>query len=388
VRRTGEPVWVRLPGSGPDGAWTEDDFGLVERLRATLVSPSDAADLAGRLYDRRLAPLESVLRAADGLPPVRRLIVMPSFWTAGVPVEAVTDRFTVSYAPSGTLFAWLRERRAPPRPDALALLAVGDPTFEPAATGAAVRREASGPTFSALPGTRSEVEAIAGLFPRSDKLLGSDASEQRLGELADAGGLRAYRFVHLATHAVVDAQRPLESALILAQDRLPDPLEQARAGRPVYRGRLTAGDVLRRWHLDADLVVLSACETGLGPYSGGEGNLGFAQPFFLAGARSLVLSLWKVDDTATALLMRRFYENLLGRRAGLDRPLTKAAALHEAKDWLRRLTADDVRRLAQDLPGGDRGTERRRPRGDRPEPPRPFEHPHFWSAFVLLGDAE
>src|SRR5262249_8032317 len=217
---------------------------------------------------------------------------------------------------------------------------------------------------------------------------GPDASEQRLGELADADKLRGYRFVHLATHGVVDAKRPLQSALILAQDRLPDPLEQARAGKPVYRRRVTAGDVLRRWQVDADLVVLSACETGVGPYGGGEGNLGFAQPFFLAGARSLVLSLWKVDDTATALLMRRFYENLLGKRTGLDRPLAKVAALHEAKDWLRRLTAGEVRRLAQDLPGGDRGTERRRPNGDQPESARPFEHPHFWSAFILLGDSE
>ena len=79
------------------------------------------------------------------------------------------------------------------------------------------------------------------------------------------------------------------------------------------------------------MVTLSACQTGLGPYRGGEGYLGFAQALFLAGGRSLVLSLWKVDDTATALLMRRFYEGLLGRRAGLDRPLPKAEALREAK---------------------------------------------------------
>jgi CHAT domain-containing protein/tetratricopeptide (TPR) repeat protein len=390
VRRTGEPVWVRFPG--PGGTGTEDAWRLAKRLRAALAQPGDGpgepADLARRLYTQCLAPLEPALRGADGLPPVRHLIVLRAPWIGGVPVEAVTDRFTVSYAPSATLFAWLRERQAVPRPGDAALLAVGDPAFEPAGTVAAARREGAGPAFPPLPGTRSEVEAIAGLFPRADKLLGADASEQRLGELADAGGLRGYRFVHLATHAVVDPERPLQSALILAQDRLPDPLEQARAGRPVYRGRLTAGDVLRHWKLDADMVVLSACDTGLGRPGGGEGHLGFAQPFFLAGARGLVVSLWKVDDTATALLMRRFYENLLGRRDGLAGPLAKAAALREAKDWLRRLTADEVRRLAQDLPGGDRGTERRRPRGDRPEPTRPFEHPHYWSAFILLGDSE
>src|SRR5262249_10807211 len=98
------------------------------------------------------------------------------------------------------------------------------------------------------------------------------------------------------------------------------------AGRPVYRGRLTAGDVLRRWQLDADLVVLSACDTGLGRSGGGEGRLGFAQPFFLAGARSLVLSLWKGDDTATALLMGRFYGDLLGPAPGAAGAPAKARA--------------------------------------------------------------
>jgi CHAT domain-containing protein/Tfp pilus assembly protein PilF len=384
VRRTGPPVWVRLAGTGPDGAWTEEDSKLDERLWAALDRTGDVADLARRLYAQRLAPLEPALWGGDKLPPARRLVVLSSAWTARVPVEAVTDRFTVSYAPSATLLASLRERRAGPRPGAAALLALGDPVFEPAG---AAGSERAAPPFPSLPGTRREVEAIARLFPRADKLLGPDASEQRLGELADRGGLRGYRFVHLATHAVVDSERPLQSALILSRDRPPVSPEQPVADRPVSRGRLTAGDVLRRWRLDADLVVLSACDTGRGRYSG-EGNLGFAQPFLLAGARSLVLSLWKVDDTATALLMRRFYENLLGRRAGLERPLTKVAALHEAKDWLRRLTADEVRRLAEDLPGGDRGTERRRPSGDRPESARPFEHPHFWSAFILLGDSE
>jgi CHAT domain-containing protein len=86
--------------------------------------------------------------------------------------------------------------------------------------------------------------------------------------------------------------------------------------------------------------------------------------------------------------MRRFYENLLGKRDGLARPLSKAQALREAKDWLRRLTAAEVRRLAADLPGGDRGIERRRKPGAGSEPARPFEHPYYWSAFVLIGDPE
>ena len=85
------------------------------------------------------------------------------------------------------------------------------------------------------------------------------------------------------------------------------------------------------WKLDAELVTLSACRSGLGRQGGGEGFIGFAQAFFLAGARSLVVSLWEVDDRATSLLMTRFYQNWLGKRPGLDRPLSKAEALREAQ---------------------------------------------------------
>jgi CHAT domain-containing protein len=183
------------------------------------------------------------------------------------------------------------------------------------------------------------------------------------------------------------------SALLLASDRASDPSERVLRGLPVYDGALTAEQILRTWKLDADLVTLSACETGLGQQSGGEGYLGFSQALFLAGARSLVLSLWKVDDTATALLMTRFYENLLGKRAGLDRPMTRAEALREAKEWLQGLTDDEVEAA---LASVERGKVRPlvpapgRPKDAAapapPSAPRRFEHPYYWAAFILVGD--
>src|SRR5207248_10564834 len=118
--------------------------------------------------------------------------------------------------------------------------------------------------------------------------------------------------------------------------------------------------------------------------SGGEGSLGFSQALFLAGARSLILSLWQVDDTATALLMTRFYENLLGKRAGLTQPLPKAAALQEAHSWLRQLTARDIAAELAHLPQL-RGGEREKPLAvSRSE--HPYAHPYYWSAFILIGD--
>jgi CHAT domain-containing protein len=253
---------------------------------------------------------------------------------------------------------------------------VGEPTFAGAADD----------VLKPLPGTRREVEAIARLFPQADTLLGKAASERGLEALARDGRLRGYAVLHFATHGLLDPQRPMQSALALARDDLPDPLERVLAGQPAYTGRLTAGQVMAQWQLDAELVTLSACQTGLGKYSGGEGYLGFSQAFFLAGARSLLLSLWPVDDTATALLMTRFYENLLGKRDGL-KALSKVEALREAQAWLRRLTAEQVDQQVARLPKAERGDVRTRPQAIPPEA-HPYARPYYWSAFILIGDPD
>jgi CHAT domain-containing protein len=219
----------------------------------------------------------------------------------------------------------------------------------------------------------------------------SEASEENLDRMAAADELRKFRFLHFATHALLDDSRMLNSALILARDRLPDPLAQVLGGKEPSDGRLTAAEILRGWKLDADLVTLSACETALGKLSGGEGYLGFSQALFLAGARGMVLSLWRVDDRAAALLMTRFYENMLGTPEGGVSRLPKALALAEAKQWLRGLSAGEVERLTADLPkglpAGTRGIRREIPKASvGADELRPFEHPYYWSAFILIGD--
>jgi tetratricopeptide (TPR) repeat protein len=254
-----------------------------------------------------------------------------------------------------------------------------------------------------LPGTRLEVLAIASLLDK-DKvtlLLGSNASEQQLDALASSGKLKGFRLVHLATHGEVDFGLSERSALLLARDKLPGVEEQSRLaalGKKVPTGRMSVKTVADSWRLDADVVVLSACQTGLGPGSGSEGLLGFSQVLLAKGARSLVLSLWKVDDTATALLMLRFYQNLLGKREGLKARLSKAEALQEAKHWLRTLPRAEVETLAGKLVEGVlRASEDAAPPKERParltklEVPkgdRPFAHPRYWAAFILLGDPD
>ena len=145
-----------------------------------------------------------------------------------------------------------------------------------------------------LPGTRREVEAVARLFPAGmvTTVMGEQACESTVQDLARSGRMKAFRYLHFATHGESDPLNAYRSALILA----PDPDRSADPLAFDSDGTITAEQIARTWELDADLVVLSACESGLGRAAGGEGYLGFAQPLFAKGARSLVLSLWKVDD--------------------------------------------------------------------------------------------
>ena len=172
-----------------------------------------------------------------------------------------------------------------------------------------VASRGGGEDFEPLPGTRYEVEALARLFQSDNRptriLLGADASEQELDSLAASGELARFGFIHLATHGVIDEDVPARSAVILTQTGLPDPLEQVLHNKPVFDGRLLVREIQHGWDLKAELVTLSACETALGRDAGGEGFVGFTQALLMSGTRSVCLSLWKVDDTATSLLMQR-----------------------------------------------------------------------------------
>ena len=384
VRKSGEPIWIQIPGSGAEGAWAQEDADRPAALRAALSDETKASwrDLAATLARQRLEPLRPHLEG------VRHLIVLPSAALAGIPVEALVaawpggrDRFVVSYAPSGSMFARLRQPRGTGGPSPPKLLALGDPAYPPAApesppptppdqglailavlphgtadlfgltpgdvlleyngivlTSAAdlkvvpaeagakrvpvklwrngevrtvelaagllgirydpgrtaadvvqARRAADealkpltrGEALEPLPGTRREIEAIARLFPvgRVTTLLGAAASERAVQERARSGELKGYRFLHFATHGRSNPAVAMSSAVMLA----PDPDRPADPTALEADGRITADQIVQTWDLDADLVVLSACETGLGRYAGGEGYLGFAQALFIKG---------------------------------------------------------------------------------------------------------
>ncbi|MCA8959483.1 MAG: CHAT domain-containing protein, partial [Planctomycetes bacterium] len=373
---------VDLPGSGPAGTWTSDDQQLLDRFRAGLesvdapvhsrgaglvrIEPSDALARreeidrdAARLRSLLIDPLRTILDGAD----VHDLVVVPSGPLAKIPLQALTDDFGLSYVPSGSLLASLRSR---PRTRARGLLAVGAPELADD-TPVDFRGAGLGP----LPFGKREIESVATFLGIDERtvLIGQDATESRLLGLAQDGALSRYRYVHFATHAVIDEVDPMSSALLLTSTSAGDTLSTAGTGRPYDDGWLTAEEIRRGWRIDADLVTLSACRTGIG---GGFGFISFADALLSAGARGLVLSRWKVDDRATALLMRRFYSNL-GQRS-----LSPAAALRDAQHWLRGLDAKRVSELTAELTGG-----RARETSGTESPP--FAHPYYWAAFVFVG---
>lgn len=407
LRSKGDPVVVRLTGSHPAGA--------PERLREALLDPRSRLPdaLVRDLATNRFACIAEYLSRQEEMPAVRRLIVLPSWFVASFPLELLAPSgVQVSYAPSGSLLAYLKTL---PALKSDGLLVMGDPEFEPDAMrpvdptlASSVQHQwlqsvrSGSDKLAPLPGTAVEVERLRKRFQSAMRPahvgVGSEASELKLAEMAATGELKKYRYLHFGTHGVIDHDRPSRSAIILSRAGLPDPAEQFKQGLRIYDGKVTVEEIVEQWELDADLVVLSACETALGQQAGGEGFIGFAQALLTAGVRSVVVSLWKVDDTATALLMDRFYGNLLGQTDGLDKPMPKAEALSEAKRWLRELPSAEaaklVTKMAADVERGKGRVSRVDPNATLPKPAstpgreKPYEHPYYWAAFILIGDPD
>jgi CHAT domain-containing protein len=184
--------------------------------------------------------------------------------------------------------------------------------------------------------TRQEADQILAVAPRKTNLRALDFKASRA--MATSAELSQYRYVHFATHGYLDSERAELSAVVLS---LVD--EQ---GKP-EDGFLRAHEIYNL-KLPAELVVLSACQTGLGKEVKGEGLVGLTRGFMYAGARRVVVSLWNVNDRATAELMQRFYRGMLREK------LTPAASLRRAQSEMSR----------------------------HPQ----WQSPYYWAAFVIQGE--
>lgn len=262
------------------------------------------------LYDELVAPLEPLLekmtlRVPDGSNAVSRLAIVPHGPLHRVPFHALFDgerylieRFEISSAPSATVYALCQERLPRDR-DRATVFGVEDPS---------------------IPSAAAEARAVAERLPGAEVRVGEEATIEALRSVASGSGA-----LHLACHGLFRSDNPMFSALKL------------------HDGWLMAADVMSL-DLPGALVTLSACESGRGEVIGGDEVLGLTRAFLGAGAATLVVSLWLVQDETTAELMGAFY----GRMRDGARP---AKALRDVQLELK---------------------ER-------------YAHPYYWAPFVLIG---
>jgi CHAT domain-containing protein len=297
---------------------------LIRFLRGT-VAPSDEGELwrtpLRRLYRELIAPLET----AGYLDATRLLVIAPHAELHYLPFQALLrqgprgesfliESYDIAYTPSASAWAELaRHRRGIPGRGLLAMA----------------------PVPNSLTHSAAEVHGISEDGRLVEVLVGTEATEDEFWRLAPDREV-----IHLATYGVLNTRNPLFSYVQLNPDEASD-------------GRLEARELFGR-RLTADLVVLSACETGLG--SGqrhdvppGDDWVGLVRSFLYAGARSVVASLWSVDDRATARLMKEFY-------AGIENGRSKARALADAQRAMLRDPAN--------------------------------VNPYYWAAFQLTGGVE
>jgi CHAT domain-containing protein len=354
--------------------------------RRARVARADAAlpATAGELSDLVLGPVAGELR------PGRRLVVVGDgalqyvpFGVLPVPAGAprstrapaagrrprLIEHHVVVVLPSASVLSALRRENAERRPPAGVLAVLADPVFSAddrrvshapsgggaaqgaaqlpaeAAASLAVPADPGFPRGVAAPAARPylplihsgrEATAISELVPDKTRVyIATGFAASRANALS--GRLAGYRLVHFATHGVLDSQRPDQTSLVLSLvDQNGAPLDGHLKLRDIY-------DL----ELNADLVVLSACQTALGKEVRGEGLIGLTRGFMHAGATRVVASLWSVEDRATADLMQRFYEGMLARG------LTPAEALRDAQLALLRSK---------------------------------WDKPYYWAAFSLQGE--
>jgi CHAT domain-containing protein len=261
--------------------------------------------------------------------------------------RCLLDAVDVRFAPSAALAAEARRRAHKETQGAPTLVALGDPTGD-------------------LPAAGPEVEEIAHRFGQADIALGPDATS---AFLRDHGPDADY--LHFAGHARGGLYDRTDAAILLAD------------------GAVSALDLTDLASLDTRLVVVSACQSGLSEIVGmPEEALSIGTAMVAAGTACAIVSLWPVDDAATALLMVRLYDELIDNR------LRPPEALRHAQCWLRDLTLDDQATFLTEHPLLEAELRRRALRGDLPgacpgpdrsAPFRLFSHPETWAAFIAVG---
>jgi len=306
---------------------------------------------AHQLYDLLIKPAEAELRN------VHKLCIVPDGALWNVAFQALyqgakgylLEQYAIVYAPSLSVLREMEKRantlRAAHRQVAGAreyaeptLLAMGNPKLNEG-TIAKVRFTRRDEPLSPLPEAEKEVNSLRQMYgPASSRVLIGEQAREAVVK-AEAG---QYQVLHFATHATLDDRSPLYSRIILS-----------RAEDDVREDGLLEAWELMKLDLNAELTVLSACETARGRVANGEGMIGMSWALFVAGSPSVVVSQWKVDSARTSELMIEFHRNLLRKSDAAKPALSKSEALRQA---------------ALKLLHG------------------PYNHPAYWAGFILIGN--
>lgn len=407
----------------PQGQLSWVDLGEAEPIDQAAAKFGRAISRA----DRDEADIKALARTVDDLlmRPIRQrlgeaqmVLVSPDGPLHLLPFEALVDEdgrylletFTFVYLTTGRDLVRLREHPpvrdepvivANPAFDSAGVTQVARNTWEP--QDATVRRSSNVADFvySPLPGSFDEAKAVKQLLPEATLLLGPQATKAALQEL------HGPRILHLATHGfflkdhqeemlapdnnlklrpVREQQQP--GAVERASSLLYSGLALAGANQPeggIEHGLLTAFEAAALDLWGTKLVILSACETGVGDVHRREGVYGLRRAMMIAGAESQVTSLWKVDDAATQGLMIDYYTRLLsgaGRAEGLRQ--AQLAMLQSTDPW--RSTTYWITILKQLLFGKDRAQAFRRARLTLKRGTGWWRHPYYWAGFIASGD--
>lgn len=289
----------------------------------------DFASLARELYATLIEP------AGDQLRGVGTICIVPDGALWNLPFQALvssSDHYLIEdhalyYAPSLSVLREMSQEKEDRRSKGVSLIAFGNPVIG--------RDEQWNEELCPLPEAEREVGFIATTFTHRKVLIGREASEKTFKAQATT-----YATIHLATHGVLDNRQPLYSHLLLTKTQ----------NDPENDGLLEAREIMNM-KLNADLAVLSACETANGKIAPGEGVMGMSWAFFVAGTRSMLVSQWKVNSASTSQLMGNFYQALESREDYAKGNKTRAlqdAALKTMKD-------------------------------------QRYRHPFYWAGFVLIG---
>ena len=327
-------------------AKNQDVPGETALKKARRIEQADAsyAKAAAALSRMVLGPISGELRAkrllivADGALQYIPFGALPKPLAEGISQAPLIFEHEIISLPSASTLAVLRRELADRRPASKAVAVLADPVFSALDSRVAIRprsnsaratvlastrdfeqaiREVRGSHIRSgvarLPFSREEAMAIKAAAPSGQVMEAVDFDASRSTAMSEE--LRQFRIIHFATHGLLNSEHPELSGMVFS-------LVDAK-GKP-QNGFLRLHEIYNL-SLPAELVVLSACQTGLGKDVKGEGLIGLTRGFMYAGAKRVVASLWQVDDSATAELMQRFYAKML--RDGL-RP---AAALREAQ---------------------------------------------------------